>query len=523
MSATSPDPSEDRGVGPRGLGVALVVAGVLRLALLMLPAPGRDEATYVVWAREGHLAYAPLLGGVLALVTAIGTPGAWMPRLVVLGLGAATLALAHRVLLRAEVAPARRRALLAALALCPWQTYTGAIVHPDAVFVPLFLALALVLEDVARGSRRGRAGAGGSIALATLLSGVLVWAKPTGVLVIPLGVAGLLGARVSVQVGLTCGLGALGLASPVLVATNGAMVRELLSFGRLDPTHGIWTIAGVVLLALAFEGGPVLAGDGLRSLVGAVRRVVPRRRRPPMTDATRVALVLGGGLVVCFAVMLITNGQFKGNWVLPGLFLLAPFARPLWGARAAGIAVSSTGLASLAMVVLMTHPDLVASLETRLPGTAGTYRLAASTREARVSTTGGWSERFREYRPLDPFRDRLAATRPRGAAPPAWIVSDDYGLAAQLAWAWRASGTRIAIPTDGLFAGDAPARRTLVDQGAVFLAVHGPLARLWPGRFENPSESLPHPTTGAPIEVAWVLPPADRAGEPVPVSEGATR
>ena len=85
-------------------------------------------------------------------------------------------------------------------------------------------------------------------------------------------------------------------------------------------------------------------------------------------------------------------------------------------------------------------------------------------------------------------------------APPRWIVSDDYGLAAQLAYHWRSYGTRILIPRDGLFHGGLEEAKEDHAGGVLIVAVQTPVAEVWPeGGPVLQIGALEHPVTGGAV------------------------
>jgi hypothetical protein len=164
------------------------------------------------------------------------------------------------------------------------------------------------------------------------------------------------------------------------------------------------------------------------------------------------------------------------------------------------------------VTLAMYRPDLAASVESRLHAHGGFYQQRAGTREARVSAARSWSDHLREFRPIDPFARAVAASwRAEGRShPPRWIVADDYGLAAQLAWVWREVAPRVVTPTDAMFQGgidalDGPERRQ-----AVFVAALGPLERIEPeSGHVREIASLNHPVTGAPVRIGVMKADAD--------------
>lgn len=455
---------------PRSLLPVLLIALVPRVVLAWLPGVGRDEAAYHWWSHHPEPAYAPLLQLFLALADRLPLDPALALRIPNLLAGAAALVLFGRlVTLRGESRPAWA---VAALAATPWALYTGGLAHPDPFLVCALLAFALA----------DRAGHPGAIGLATLLA---VAAKPSGLLVVPFALWRLhqLRGGPAWAVGVT----AVALAAASMALFSPAMVVAILQFARVDAEAGWVARVGVGLVSTLALGGLVLPA-------AAARGFQPR-------DTTRA---LGIGYVVAFALAALATGQIKGNWILPGLLLLWPeggLPRPrLWTPAVVASAAVSVGL-----VTVMHRPDLAGALEARIPGLDRTYPLQAGAREMQVSATTTWAERFREYGDLSPFADAVATD----AARPGWIVSDDYGLATQLSFAWSHGRIPVVLPEDPIFLRSVAAAEPMGPaDGILLMAVHddpaslvASLGRSW-RMLDRPP--VPHPVTGQPVRLAWV-------------------
>ncbi|MCB0265314.1 MAG: glycosyltransferase family 39 protein, partial [Calditrichaeota bacterium] len=148
---------------------------LLRLPLLLLPGAGRDEALYWYWAHHFELAYSPLLQIAIRLFEWLPLPDIWAIRLVSLVASGCSLWLLEQLLIRRKIKDVQRRWLLLALAVAPWQTYAGAILHPD------MLLLATLLAFVYFSEKQG-------FTLAAISAGLAIWAKPSGILVIAIAI-----------------------------------------------------------------------------------------------------------------------------------------------------------------------------------------------------------------------------------------------------------------------------------------------------------------------------------------------
>ena len=439
---------------------ALAVAvGALRWPMIRLPGLGRDEATYVVWSHHHELAYAPLLQFLVKLGHAL--PLLWQARWPSIVAGALVLLLFERGLAARAVTIRDRWIAVALVALCPWQTYAGSILHPD----DLQLASVLGFAWAAATQRWW---------LAVVLAGLGPWAKPSGVLVTAVAAAFVLfdgRCRVTTRAGRIVVL--LALALPPLLAFDVDLVRGLLSFGSEGSNLGgrlaVFALAGLVL------AGPALPLVGLRGLVG-LRSL----------DAGRA---LGLLFVVAFGAAALVSGQVKGNWMLPAILLLWPTAWR-WRAPAAFAAIASTALLSAVIVVGFVRVDWTRSAEEAWTS-APSYLAVAGERERDVAAATRWWHRLAEYQAFD------------ADCPPATpaIVSDDYGLAAQWAVQCPTGVPRIVVPFDPIFARSAHP----IPRGALVLAVRDDVARLVGGRAWEPIATFAHPITGQAIACARVV------------------
>ncbi len=472
-----------------------VVALLLRLPVFFLPAPGRDEAAYYYWSRHAEPAYAPLIQWLIRLTTLLPLPEVLALRTGFLITGIGVLVLFDRLLSEAGATPPVRLVALAALAFSPWQTYTGALAHPDTPF----LAAVLLFVITFRNNKK---------ALAAFFAGVAVLSKPTGVAILAVALLCFaLDTRLRPVRRLAYSSLALIVASPVLLSFSGQMLAAISNFGKISADVSLPARMAITAVSIFGLGGLLLPWAAMR---GFMERMKDIRRAPSSRQrwlllkdpAFAVAMVL----VLGFLSAAIFRGQIKGNWLLPGFVLLWPVSRISLrpGYR---VAVVVSFLLSAMMVIAMRSPGSVALLENRVQFMQSLYQQQAGAREARVSRTRTWSQRLQEYQPMAGFAASVATcwcrtTGEQGA--PKWIISDDYGLAAQLAFSWRNFSPRIIIPDDGIFFRTVPDDScTTLRGGVLLMAVKTTCDRLWqrlPGHLRE--ETVHHPQAGISVSIA---------------------
>ena len=432
----------------------------LRLPLWRLPGPGRDEAAYHYWAHHFEPAFAPLLQLAVRVFEVPFGHSLWALRGPVILLGALVLWLQDLRMQRADASrPARLLALLI-VATTPWQSFSGAILHPDNFLLASLLALTLAARD-------------GRLLLTATAGALAALSKPTGVLILPvvwwlLGRLGTTSGGSRGQIRPLIGRAILLLASlPLLVTIDSGLLAGIADFGRISPDVSLWGTAGAWGLNFFFLAGfllPWYAVVGFAQRVrllrsgGAsspVRRSSDAERREAVSSLA-IALVLLG----FFLAAALMRGQFKANWILPAAVLLLPLGptRLPRGLLIGGIAF--TLCCSAGQTVLLTHPNLLG--RDLADGAERTYDYSrhATVREARVSPTRTWRDRFSEYQGCAELARSLEGawgTGSGGRGPLRWIVSDDYGLAMQMHWYLGHDTVRVALPGDGVF------RRTVRD------------------------------------------------------------
>ncbi|MCC7142119.1 MAG: DUF547 domain-containing protein [Candidatus Eisenbacteria bacterium] len=475
---------QQRDVWSAPLLAGVVIALLLRLPIACLPGLGRDEAAYVYWSRHPELSYSPLLQ---LLLRPFDHGSALLQRIPALLLGLLLLWLFDRLLrLRGASGDARRLGVLA-LAVAPWQTLVGGVIHPDNLLMVGVLGLVCATLE-----RRPL--------LVGIYAGVAVAGKLSGFLVVPAALWALSTMRNASPLGRWLGGGIL-LAVCLLVgsAIRTTMVAELLSFGKVVAPGATWRGPLIWLLSVLFQAGPLLAVGAIFGGAALVRRLRsgvapapdPRGRPAVGLTETRVTAILAASFVLVFGAAAIFNQQWKENWMFPAFVLLWP-SRFDWNrVTMAGlmIATASSTLVSLGMA----DPSRVAALEQLSPGG---YAAKAGAREARVSAASRWTERLAEYRSIEPFAAEVR--RAFGGRMPRHLVSDDYGLACQLAWV--SVGTEVILPRDGVFWRTVPA---VAPDDCALLAVQAPAEQLWAAVPQTVELArLPHPYARALVTLA---------------------
>ncbi len=437
-----------------GAAFAAVVLA-LRVPLWLLPGPGRDEAAYHYWAHHPEPAYAPLLQLAVRLSEFAGNGHSlWALRAPVIVLGLLVIFLNDRRLATTGATNPWRTLAALTLALCPWQSITGSLLHPDNFLLAAILGLVLAVQH-------------NRLWLATLAAVTAVLAKPTGIIVLPVVWWLLNHMKNRDPRQLWFARGVLFLAAVGLVSLlKPDMVAGIADFGRMAPTVPwyVRTMAGGgTLLAL---GGPLLvavAWIGIRQRLRDLRDDPTGRRQ----REARASLALAAMLLVFFLAAALLRGQFKGNWILPALVLLWPtrlssFFGVTTSPKVRSLLVTGlvlTLLISVGQTVVMARPGIVTRVEDHLAARGSvpswaTYSTQAGVREAVVSTSRTWSDHLHEYDDASAFAEGLKARwcANQGAAVPVeWIVAADYGLACQVHWYFGEPEAYVAIYGDGVF------------------------------------------------------------------------
>lgn len=494
------------------LGAALL----LHLPLALSSGLGRDEAAYVVWAFHPEPAYSPLLQ--LLIRACVPTPGfgTHQPRVAAWLLCVAVAWLAAR---RARGGGASMDAAwmaAVALATSPWQAYVGPLLHPDNALLGALLLLAMA----------ARAGHPLRIAGAALLA---VAAKPTGLLVVPAACLALqyCDSRVRRRVRLAQLLIVAGaLASAALLRP--ATVRAMAQFAKLAAETPLSAKLAAGALPLLLGAGPLLLAGAVAG-ARARWRLVRQGATAPASAHREALLVLLAAATFAgsFAAAALWNGQVKGSWLLPPVALLWPATSVPSSARwSCGAAIAAVAMSAVLAAAFLA-PSWLARLEARGVPPSLAYPGHAGQREAYVSSARRWSDRLREYHSVRPFAaaverefrscapsaamsDSCAGVLARNAAiephesRPSWLVSDDYGLAAQLLCAWGDPRPRVILPEDGIFDRTLPPHEALEHvPPTLLLAVRRPADALWPrlGPVVH-CGPVPHPVTGLEVAVA---------------------
>ena len=469
------------------------IALVLRVSLLALPAPGRDEATYFYWAQYFEPAYSLLLQLLIKFFSFFPISSVVAQRLPSFICGMLVLVLLNKLLQQFEMTMTRRHILIGAVALTPWQTYVGAISHPDNIFLCVLLLIMIV--DFSQ-----------KYWLSALLIGLSVLAKPTGLIVLGVGIVYYFRRRdLSVFQRTGLALLALLLASPALLTLNSPMLAAMAEFGRISGEIAKIQIVFISLLSLFGLGALLLPVTAMHVLKTHAKQAWQLFKSPQKTS---LPLWIAVALILTFTAAALLRNQIKGNWLLPAFILLLPYCRmPLRDNLIRSNLVLSL-LLSTGMALFFIFPNALSSVENSVQFLDRTYAVQAGTREARISTTSSWHDRLAEYQSLTAFAAEVAQFWVENQADtiaPQWLICDDYGLAAQLIFKWNKCQTRLVIPSDGIFRnGNTEAQRSM--QGPVLImGVHTKLEKLWPAATDIYTQiEITHPVTASKIELGIV-------------------
>lgn len=467
-----------------------IAALIIRIPLLFLPNPGRDEAAYFYWSRHFEPAYSFLMQFIIRLFDLLPIPDLLAMRLPSLLLGILVIFLLDKLLeLRGVSYPFRWIALLV-FAFSPWQSNFGVLLNPDnfLVAVMLLFLLAVIREQ---------------FFLAAVLSGIAVLAKPTGVLLIPAGWYVIHSVNnLTTRKKFLYGLIPVVFMLPVVLTIREEMIFAMLEFGKMNPSLPMWEILALQLILMAVGGGPLLAyfsGAGLKQRLAI-------RNMPVRPDLERrAALFIGLSSFIIFGGAIVLNSQVKYNWILPALVILLP-THPVRIKKYVLVTaiVLSVGL-GIFQNVLKLNPPWIAQIENSIPGLKSTFVLRGGVREAHVSTSRSWTEHALEFQNIESFVkqvEEIWEQQSGSGFPIQWIVSDDYGLAAQLIFALENEDVRMVLPKDGIFTRTIPDDGTSLSEGILILAVQGEIGDVWIPMDRIASiHQIRHPVTGQMLSV----------------------
>jgi hypothetical protein len=435
------------------LAIVLTTSIFFRGFLWLLPGIGRDEALYWYWAHHPEFAYAPLIQLVIRIAE-------WLPFSPNLNIRfssilAGSLVIVVMDLLLKERQASRQYRVLWGLVLgiSPWMLYSGAIVHPDMWLVAMMLCFLYLIDK-----QRYRS--------AAFAAGMALWAKPTGLILVGFAILCWLWMMpLPRKTRLACLAITASTVLPVLAFANSDMIQGIREFAKIANAPSMLSVIVIQLLALIGLAGPALMWAVLPKLTDfgeAISRVI--RDKGMIRDRHRQpAAVIGTMFFGAFLTAMIVNGQLKANWILPALLMPVLTARKLSYFPFKRSSISLAVVWAAGLLLLMTQPAFIKSVENSLPSLAQSYRIQAGSREAKVSAAAGWADRLNEYQSMQPFADSVKVywqkLSPENALP-VWILSDDYGLAAQLLFVWQSPETAMWITNDPLFRRDLPSQHS---------------------------------------------------------------
>jgi len=476
----------------------IIAALLLRMPLIFLPGAGRDEALYFYWAFHPEPAYSPLMQGLIRLFSALPLPPLISLRMSSLAAGAVVIIFFDQLLKLTRNDYRVRVAVLSIVVFSPWQTYVGAILHPDNL---LFAAMLIYLTSMFQKK----------YVLAAFFSGLALWVKPSGILMLPIAIYGF-GFNKTIPRKQALGFIAItaGIMLPVIFSFNKDLLFAISEFGRLNQAASVWQGLFLQFGAVFLLGGPLLlitAAKGLKQCLQSFPTSFEALFFDDGNQKQRLILVTILVIFGAFGGAAFVLGQIKGNWMLPALVILSTRGGIYLHQRFFKWGIIFTLLMSIGLVVAMSQPLVLKAIETNIPIIGESYSLQAGSREARVSATGSWAERVAEYRSLTGFAKTVQMhwKSHSGSDFPGCIISDDYGLAAQLAFAWQHPAIRLIIVDDGIFKHRLPSENeTFIPGGAVVLGVFRDCEQVFPRLKLLPTAmKIKHPYAGASISLGF--------------------
>ncbi len=478
------------------VGIVLSVSLIFRGFLWILPGIGRDEALYWYWSHHPEFAYAPLLQLMIRIVEFLP----FSPNLNIRfsSLIAGSLVIVLMDLLLKERGASREYRLLWGLLLgiSPWMLYSGAIVHPDMWLMTMILLFIYLIEKQ-------------FFQTAALVAGLAIWAKPTGLLLVGFAITCWLWMiPLAGRKRFFCMTINVAIALPVLLFANKDMIQGISEFAKITDAPSILSIAVIQFLALIGLAGPgliIASISNLAELKNAIAQLL-RDKGVLSNFQQQPAAAIGVLFLGTFFTAMIFNGQLKANWTLPALIMPVLITHKHTRIPFTRFSILSAVVCSVGLVLLMTRPTIITFLEYKIPDLAQSYRMQAGSREAKVSAAVGWSDRLNEYQTLRPFSDRIKVYWQKhnpDNAMPVWILSDDYGLAAQLLFVWRSPETKMWITNDPLFrCGLPPQKSKLLQMPGIIMQVYHDSREYYPDlKALSPVKLLPHPYAGRSIRV----------------------
>jgi hypothetical protein len=465
-----------------------IAALTIRIPLLFLPGPGRDEAAYFYWSRHFEPSYSFLMQLIVRFFGWLPIPDLLAMRLPALLLGILVIFLLDKLLLLRGVNYPFRWIALLVFAFSPWQSNFGVLLNPDNFLVTTML---LFLLAVFRGQ----------FLLAALFSGIVVLAKPTGILLIPAGWFIFFAAKnLTIREKLLYGLISVIFLLPVIFGVSKEMIFAMMEFGKMSPLLPMWEILVLQFALVIVGGGPLLsffAGAGLKQRLRA-------KNLPYYFKLENMAvLVIALCTFIIFGGAIVLNSQVKYNWILPALVILWP-TQPVRINKyiLIPVIVLSLGL-GIFQNVMKLNPQWVAQIEDSVPALRSVFALKGGVREAAVSSSRSWTEHTLEYQRLDGFVGKIEMIWEQSGDGeiPRWIISDDYGLAAQLVFALDHKSVRMILPKDGIFARTLPEDAADLSGGMIILAVHGDARSIWDQVDVSRIQRISHPVTGRLLSV----------------------
>ncbi|KPJ96554.1 MAG: hypothetical protein AMJ53_00245 [Gammaproteobacteria bacterium SG8_11] len=460
----------------------------IRVPLLFLPNPGRDEAAYFYWSHHFEPAYSFLMQLVVRLFGWLPVSDLFAMRLPALLLGILVIFLLDILLQLRGVNYSFRCMALLLFAFSPWQSNFGVFLNPDnfLVAVLLFFLLAVIREQLLP---------------AALFSGIAVLAKPTGILLIPAGWFIIFAAKnLIIRRKFLYGLIPVIFLLPVILSIRKEMIFAMLEFGKLNSLLPMWEILAFQLALVVVGGGPILL---FFAAVGLKQRLRTKNLPHHLKLENMAVLVIAACTFIIFGAAIVLNSQVKYNWILPALVILWPTQPiPIKKYILIPAIVLSMGL-GIFQNVMKLNPRWVSQIEDSLPALRSIFALKGGAREANVSASRSWTEHALEFQSMDGFVGQIEMIWEQfgSGKPLQWIISDDYGLAAQLVFGLGNENVGMILPKDGIFARTLSEDAVELSGGIIILAVHRDARSVWEQIDVSRIQRIPHPVTGQLLSV----------------------
>jgi hypothetical protein len=465
-----------------------IPALLVRLPLLFLPNPGRDEAAYFYWSHFPEPAYALTMQAVVAIFRQFPIPDMIAMRLPSLIMGILVLFLFDKLLMIRGIKRKPRLIVLSALAFCPWQSNFGVILNPDN-----FLFASMLLWLIAFSKKQ--------YFLVILSSALAVYSKPIGLLVIPPTIFVLFTEQDLNKQKLSGYYSVLLiLILTYLMSLRFEMFQSFLEFGQLDGEISLIELFSIQFLLLLAAGGPLLLYFSSNGLIARIRKGMFEQ------PEDKAALILSLFMLVVFGGALIFNNQVKYNWLLPALFILWPKQPMKISKPVLIVGLMLTIVPGILQNMVKSRPQIISHLEEKFPLIKSSFVFREGKRDFKISMSKSWSEHVLEYQSMDEFCNQVIQfweNEKNTTDHPFWIISDDYGLTSQLLFNMKGNQAKMILPGDGVFNGTIPDLNDInLADNAMILVVKSDGENVWDRLYSiGAKRTILHPISNKPVLV----------------------